>query len=155
MSWCGKGCTAHKITVRSEVAQEVFITLNTWDRRSLPNKCKSLLTKYSSIGPGPDGINRTFRGGSTQLPVTKFEAGESKAFHVELDFSSPDLPKDWSVTVWGKGGKVYVYNNDGTPSTGWEGSAPVKPALPSYDYGKYETWAKQYLGKESWDAKWY
>ena len=41
-SWCGKACTAHTITVRSEVAQDVIMTLNTWDSRSLPDSCKRL-----------------------------------------------------------------------------------------------------------------
>lgn len=42
MSWCGSACAAHSITVRSEVAQEVYVTLNTWDKRSLPDSCKKL-----------------------------------------------------------------------------------------------------------------
>ena len=41
-SWCGKDCANHTITVRSEVAQDVYITLNTWDPRSLPDSCKKI-----------------------------------------------------------------------------------------------------------------
>jgi len=78
------------------------------------------------------------------------DAGESKSFGVELDFTNPELPSDWSVTVWGSKGPVYVYNNDGTPSQAWEGAAPTKPALPGFDYSKYETWAAKYMKKSEW-----
>ena len=77
------------------------------------------------------------------------EAGESKSYHIELDFTNSDLPKDWSVTVWGTKGPVYVYNNDGTPSQAWEGAPPTKPALPGFDYSKFDTWASQYLSIEA------
>ena len=70
------------------------------------------------------------------------KAGEEKSFHLELMFKDANLPKDWSVTVWGSKGPVYVYNADGTPSQAWEGAAPSKPALPGFDYGKFDTWAK-------------
>ena len=77
------------------------------------------------------------------------EAGETKSFSVELDFTNDELPKDWSVTVWGNKGAVYVYNADGTPSQAWEGAPPTKPALPGFDYSKYDTWAKNYTSAEA------
>ena len=40
--WCGTDCTAHKIFIRSEVAQDVYINLNTWDSRGQPDSCKSI-----------------------------------------------------------------------------------------------------------------
>ena len=76
------------------------------------------------------------------------EAGESKSYHIELDFTNSDLPKDWSVTVWGTKGPVYVYNYDGTPSQAWEGAPPTKPALPGFDYSKFDTCASNYTSTE-------
>ena len=32
--FCGRTCTRHKLDVESEVAQDVFITLHTWENRS-------------------------------------------------------------------------------------------------------------------------
>ena len=80
-------------------------------------------------------------GGSKSMEPISMTAGETKSLHVELNFTADDLPKDWSVTVWGKNGPVYVYNADGTASTAWEGPPPTKPALPTFDYGAFDTWA--------------
>lgn len=76
------------------------------------------------------------------------EAGETKSYSVELDFTNSDLARDWSVTVWGTKGPVYVYNNDGTPSQAWEGAPPTKPALPGFDYSKFDTYASNYTSTE-------
>ena len=80
------------------------------------------------------------------------EAGESKIYSVELDFTNSELPRDWSVTVWGTKGPVYVYNLDGTPSQAWDGAPPTKPALPVFDYSKFDTWASNYTSTESYDG---
>ena len=54
----GEGCTPHTITVLSEVAQDVFLTLHTWDDRGLPASCKNANQLIShSIGPVSGGTH--------------------------------------------------------------------------------------------------
>lgn len=40
LSWCGSECTRHEFTVTSDVAQYLFVTFHTWDRRSLGESCE-------------------------------------------------------------------------------------------------------------------
>ena len=37
--FCGVTCTRHKLDVTSDVAQDVYITLHTWENRSYPAGC--------------------------------------------------------------------------------------------------------------------
>ena len=37
--FCGATCTRHSLEVYSDVAQDVFITLHTWENRSYPSDC--------------------------------------------------------------------------------------------------------------------
>mmetsp|Transcript_3792 Transcript_3792/g.4355 ORF Transcript_3792/g.4355 Transcript_3792/m.4355 type:complete len:171 (+) Transcript_3792:1096-1608(+) len=114
-SWCGAKCTRHKIAVWSKVAQQVYVTANTWDNRGSPGKCNEKATHplKSSIGPAPSGSYFTFHYDSRQLPAMEFKENEMKYFSIELDFSDPKLPKDWSVTAWGASGDALVYHMDG------------------------------------------
>ena len=60
--WYMKGCTPHTVKVRSEVAQDVFITVHTWDDRGRPDSCKSKIplsqrTEYNIFGGPTDNGN--------------------------------------------------------------------------------------------------
>mmetsp|Transcript_4432 Transcript_4432/g.5466 ORF Transcript_4432/g.5466 Transcript_4432/m.5466 type:complete len:85 (+) Transcript_4432:1411-1665(+) len=72
-------------------------------------------------------------------------ADEKRAFTVELDFTDPNIAKDWSVTVWGESGEVYVYDNSGQKTMQFPDSNVArpaeKPALPAYDTKPFFEWA--------------
>lgn len=48
-NWCGAECTRHVLTVTSDVAQDVFVTANTWDQRSAPSECNRSSSRIHSL----------------------------------------------------------------------------------------------------------
>ena len=105
------------MTITSEVEQEVWVTAHTWDDRSLADGCKDYLSeKKHSIKVPHDPWARSFRYGSHQLEKFTIAAGESVQVTTEWNWTDPNHPKDWSVTVWAKDGPVTVTNNNGRTS---------------------------------------
>lgn len=98
-SWCGKTCTRHKVTVYSDVAQTVYVTAFTWEKRSYPKECQKK-NKIHSIYMEGDVTVYTFKDGARQVNPISFEANESHSFIIELDWGRESITKDWSVTAW-------------------------------------------------------
>ena len=127
-SWCGETCTRHEITISSAVAQEVYVTAFTWEKRSYPEECQKT-NKVHSIYMVDDFTVYTFKDGARQMSVIDFEAGESKSFIVEWDWAREDVTPDWSVTAWAELGQVSVSHNDDIETD----SLPFTPRRDPYD----------------------
>lgn len=46
--WCGKKCTKHEYSLKSESEQRVIVKAVTWETRAAPKKCKSQATTRSA-----------------------------------------------------------------------------------------------------------
>ena len=61
---CGSKCILHKMTVKSDTAQKVWVTLHTWDERNFPQQCKRERKTEHYVGPDKEGIWHTFKTGA-------------------------------------------------------------------------------------------
>ena len=59
-NWCGKTCTRHYLEISSSVEQYVFITVHTWENRSVPRECRKSNKLHSIYKSGAYNID-TFR----------------------------------------------------------------------------------------------
>jgi len=101
------------------MAQDVWVTAHTWDARDYAERCKleKMSKKRNIVKVYPDEEYSVFRDGVGQVPKPfAFGPNETKTVEVELDFASPDRPRDWSLVAWGSQGPVYVYHNNGKQS---------------------------------------
>lgn len=106
----------HELIVTSEVDQDAFITVWTWDKRSQHKRCKdSQLTHAVQFGELNASTRYLFRDGSPKQRKVKLHAGENK-MRVAMDMSNPYKPRDWSVVAWGPKGDVAVKHAEGVPS---------------------------------------
>ena len=48
------------------------------------------------------------------MPKQRFTAGQTVRIKVEMDFSNPKTPKDWSLTAYGNKGNVAVVHTGGS-----------------------------------------
>lgn len=114
-SWCGETCTRHYVQVSSAMAQTVYVTAFTWEKRSYPTECQSS-NKMHSIYMEGDFTVYTFKEGARQVKPIEFEAGETRTFIVEWDWSRQDATNDWSVTAWAEYGEISVTHSEGLES---------------------------------------
>ena len=77
------------------------------------------------------------KGGTIQLGPYNFDADTFQTFTLGLNWQGTYHPHDWSVTVYGQSGDVFVYNLDGSKTMEW---------------GKSRSMAK--LGPKSKPASW-
>ena len=75
---CGTECTQHTLTVKSDVAQDVWITAHTWDRRCISKKCWSFDKLSNIMFPGDYSSLEFFAFGDIQLDKITMAAGEEK-----------------------------------------------------------------------------
>ena len=99
-SWCGETCTRHKVQISSAVAQSVYVTAYTWEKRSYPSECLKK-NKVHSIYKENDTTVYTFKEGARQMNAIEFEEGETINFILEWDWARESVSPDWSVTAWG------------------------------------------------------
>lgn len=114
-SWCGETCTRHYIEVTSSMAQTVYVTAFTWEKRSYPDECQKS-NKMHSIYMQGDFTVYTFKEGARQIKPIQFDAGETKSFTVEWDWARQDVTNDWSVTAWAEYGEITVSHHEGLQS---------------------------------------
>ena len=95
------------------MAQSVFVTAHTWDKRSYPLECQKSNLVHSIYLEG-DFTVYTFKEGARQMEPISFAAGESKTFIVEFDWGRQHITPDWSVTAWAEDGEVAVTHTNTT-----------------------------------------
>ena len=143
---CGRDCTRHKLTVTSDIDQDVWVGAHTYKYYSYADgeDCPSHTGDYllSQLGKTKsdndkrknmifDNKRRTARSweaGDIWLPKMFLLAGESVEIEVELNLERKGVSKDWSVTAWGEQGGVTVTHNDGLASD----SLPYQPKGGSF-----------------------
>jgi len=114
-SWCGETCTRHRVQITSDVAQSVYVTAYTWEKRSYPTECQKK-NKVHSIYKENDTTVYTFKEGARQMNAIEFDEGETINFILEWDWARESVSPDWSVTAWGKLGEVTVTHEQGIES---------------------------------------
>ena len=114
-SWCGKTCTRHEFTLKSEVAQNIIVSANAWQDRGYPNKCKNGATRGNKrhIINVEGGGTKAFSAGSIMLSPFQMSAGQTKTIYIEMDYNRKEMAKDVSVVVWGDKGKVCLEHKGG------------------------------------------
>mmetsp|Transcript_30626 Transcript_30626/g.37838 ORF Transcript_30626/g.37838 Transcript_30626/m.37838 type:complete len:152 (+) Transcript_30626:1471-1926(+) len=114
-SWCGATCSRHSLKISSEVAQTVYVTAHSWEKRSYPEECQHKNLVHSIYLEG-DTTVYTFRNGARGMAPIEFGAMETKNFVVEWDFARKDITTDWSVTVWASEGRVAIQHSKDIPT---------------------------------------
>lgn len=64
LPWCGSSCTSHRLILASDTTQDVFLTVHTWDDRTMGDACRNVwrnYTKFHSVKVPGDRYHRTFR----------------------------------------------------------------------------------------------
>lgn len=89
------------------MAQEVYVTAYTWEKRSYPKECQKTNLVHSIYMEG-DFTVYTFKEGARQMTPIAFKAGETKSLILEWDWQRENITRDWSVTAWGELGEVAV-----------------------------------------------
>ncbi len=120
-SYCGAKCHKQKLTFTSDVDQEVFISANTWPGRDQPKACDRGSKSTNPIvfvtkGWNQEGLLIHKQGSAQFKKPFSVKAGEKLEVDVEFDFSSNDLPKDWSVVAWATKSKLSVKDSRGRQS---------------------------------------
>lgn len=73
--WCEtEGCQVHFLDIASEVAQDVYVTVHTWDDRMMSRQCRDYESYHLVYGDW-DTSGRGFFYGAQPLPVASFTAG--------------------------------------------------------------------------------
>lgn len=68
-SWCGPSCTRHYLDLTSSVAQTVYVTAHTWDKRCTADICEGGNGKTSGIwAPGQQYVASFDFGGRNLVP---------------------------------------------------------------------------------------
>jgi hypothetical protein len=111
---CGPKCTKHTLEITSKVDQTVFLAAHTWDKRGIAKECAADTGLWSNILV--NHMAYLFKYGGTTEAIAELQAGETIEISVELDFSNPKLPKDWSVVAWAEKGEVWVTHSGGMAS---------------------------------------
>jgi len=121
---CGPTCTRHELTLKSDVAQTVYMTAQTWGRKSIPESCEK-----KDDGKGAKHAVKTskmakpeaFMFGDKALAPFEMKAGESIDVEVEWNFASEAHAADWSVTAFGGGkkGSLHMTHAKDTKSESW------------------------------------
>jgi len=113
--------SGHNLTIRSDVAQTIYVQVNTWDTRSMPRSCLSWNTwhmaKSDKLG------TKGFYYGQLAFKPYQIEAGESVDLLAAMNWNDGEQARDFSVTVWGEAGPVTITHSDGLESA----SLPVVP----------------------------
>ena len=79
---------------------------NTWDNRSMPDKCKDTSERHGII-PGWERVNYAFSYGSRIVRPYKMKEDESQDLLLMLNFG-PDDARDWSIVVYGDKSTVSI-----------------------------------------------
>ena len=115
--WCGAECTRHKLTFKSSVKQEVYLTAHTWDNRGIDDNetCldaadkKKHGIKVKDIGE----YVLIFKDGAKDVEPFVADANKEYEVTVEWNFTNPNMANDWSVVAWAPGGTLTLTHEDG------------------------------------------
>ena len=115
--WCGTDCTQHKVTVKSDADQGVYITAHTWDDRCMADVCETWnVEKYHGMMLSGTWNTGLFKYGAYQEFV-EMTAGQEIEVTVTLNFVSEEMAHDWSVVAYAPTGSVHVTHNKGYESS--------------------------------------
>lgn len=113
--------SGHNLKITSDVAQTIYVQVNTWDTRSMPRSCISYdtwhMAKSDKLG------NKGFYYGQAAYKPYKIAAGESIDLLAAMNWNDGKQARDFSVTVWGEAGPVTITHADGLASA----ALPVVP----------------------------
>ena len=111
--WCGSSCTRHKLTIKSDVDQTIWVAAHTWDRRGIPSACRKDMKPHSIEAEWMSYV-MNFRYGAADLDTYEIKANQETVITTEWNWAElEDISKDWSVVVWGDKGNVSIKHNDG------------------------------------------
>ena len=135
IEYCDGPCAIHQLVVHSKTKQKVWVSLNFWRAKTMPDACSKNVpeNKYHVIHPSPTGSIKKAnvnRGGTTQLGPFNFDADTFQTFTLGLNWQGTHHPHDWSITVYGQSGDVFVYNLDGSKTMEWGKSASMAKLGP-------------------------
>ena len=137
----------HTITVTNTgEAQDIYVGAHVWQDRTYGwynPSCQQAMwssTKHSLSGNGST-LYFDADTGAAWTDTIRFEAGETKEFTANFDWSRLNVAKDWSVTAWGTSGEVVVRNKNTAIVTDHmpqytddkSGLNPPEPIVPDED----------------------
>ena len=112
----GPNCYRHVLNVKSDVAQKVWMSVHTWDERTLPKSCRTKKGKHGFMTSFAAPHMREFTSGWIYEHPEQFTAGQTVQITLDANWIDKNYAKDWSVVVWGEKGAVSVTHKNGLAS---------------------------------------
>ena len=119
-SWCGPSCHRNSFTVYSPEDQLVYLSAHLHPKRSyVEHHCKRQCVSCSTVNILQVSVNKRtyhFKEGARWLEPFSVSAGSTFEVHLELDFQSAEITKDFSIVMWADKAATTITHNEGYES---------------------------------------
>ena len=107
------------MTVKSDVAQTIYVSGNTWLDQGFPDDCLKTKKKKHYIKTPWEIYYMGFNYGTMELKPYEIKAGESFDMTMEMnwnDAEDAEANKDWSLSIWSSKNPVTITHKGGLKS---------------------------------------